>query len=136
MRVRRTAGVCLLIGTLLVGANACQAESDAEAVFRSGIFAGPELEAVLAEHRAEQPRWWALEAGAGFMALLGLVMVTGTPGPAVKPQARSRRGCHPEDSHSVAAAATNQMGPEIRREERRPTRPALQPRCHRPDSGA
>src|SRR5579864_670535 len=135
MRARRTAAACLLIGALLLGANACQAESDADAVFRSSVYAGPELDHVLVEHHTAQARWWALEASSAITAMLALALARAKRAPALTAAPRSRRDCHPQRSPQVADAATNQPDPETPPEVRRPIAPLLPPHCH-PDSPA
>ena len=70
---RRAVAVFGLLCSLLVFANACEAESDASEVFRSAQYAGSDLDQALAARRADQLTQMEIECGS--LAVAGVTIV-------------------------------------------------------------
>lgn len=70
--MKRFVGVLLVLSALLVFINACEAESDAAAAFRSGEYAESQLENTLEQRRSDEVQYLALEGGAFLMCLGGI----------------------------------------------------------------
>jgi hypothetical protein len=73
---RRAVAVFALLCSLLVFANACEAESDASGVFRSAQYAGADLDQALAARRTD--RLTQMEIECGSLAVAGLSIVVAT----------------------------------------------------------
>ena len=74
--MKRALVVLIMLSALLVFVNACEAESDASAAFRSGQYAESELDNTLDQRHADQVHYMALECGSLVLCVGALGVLT------------------------------------------------------------
>lgn len=72
--MKRFFGVLIVVSALLVFVNACEAESDASAAFRSGEYVESQLDIAIEQRRDDQFHYLALECGS-LVACVGGIAV-------------------------------------------------------------